>query len=157
MLRDETMLCFGTVTEPSRFSTSMQSIPRSPSSQASPSPTGPTARNDPGSRPVARSTRWRARSRCTCASTSRATRRSWCRTCRGQAVASTTNYLQERAAPEGLTILYGPWDPLAQALGDQTLRVRYDTFEYLGGTGDIRVNYARTDTVPGGIKVPRDS
>src|SRR5262245_7378168 len=41
MLREETMLCFGTVTEPSRFSTSMQSIPRSPSSQASPSPTGP--------------------------------------------------------------------------------------------------------------------
>src|SRR6266568_1473775 len=41
MLREETMLCFGTVTEPSRFSTSMQSTPRSPSSQASASPTGP--------------------------------------------------------------------------------------------------------------------
>src|SRR5215467_6712399 len=41
MLREETMLCFGTVTEPSRFSTSMQSTPRSPSSQASPNPTGP--------------------------------------------------------------------------------------------------------------------
>jgi hypothetical protein len=35
------MLCFGTVTEPSRFSTSMQSTLRSPSSQASASPTGP--------------------------------------------------------------------------------------------------------------------
>jgi putative tricarboxylic transport membrane protein len=67
-----------------------------------------------------------------------------------------TNYLHERAAPDGLTILYGPWDPLAQVLGDQGLRVRYQDFDYLGGTGDIRVNYARTDLVPGGIKAPRD-
>jgi hypothetical protein len=67
-----------------------------------------------------------------------------------------TNYLHERAAPDGLTILYGPWDPLAQALGDQGLRARYQDFDYLGGTGDIRVNYARTDLVPGGIKAPRD-
>lgn len=74
----------------------------------------------------------------------------------GAGGSTATNYLQERAAADGLTILYGPWDPLAQALGDQTLRVRYDRFDYLGGTGDIRVNYARTDTVPGGIKAPRD-
>jgi hypothetical protein len=67
-----------------------------------------------------------------------------------------TNFLSERAAPDGLTILYGPWDPLAQALGDQGLRARYQDFEYLGGTGDIRVNYARTDVVPGGLKAPRD-
>jgi hypothetical protein len=74
----------------------------------------------------------------------------------GAGGSTATNYLQERAAADGLTILYGPWDPLAQALGDQALRVRYESFEYLGGTGDIRVNYARTDTVPGGIKAPRD-
>jgi hypothetical protein len=67
-----------------------------------------------------------------------------------------TNYVYERASPDGLTILYNSWDPLAQALGDQLLRARYDRFEYLGGTGDIRVNYARTDTAPGGIKAPRD-
>jgi putative tricarboxylic transport membrane protein len=67
-----------------------------------------------------------------------------------------TNYLHERAAPDGLTILYGPWDPLGQALGDQGLRARYENFEYLGGTGDIRVIYARTDLVPGGLKAPRD-
>src|SRR3954447_14745044 len=69
---------------------------------------------------------------------------------------TATNYLQERAAPDGLTILYGPWDPLAQALGDQILRTRYENFEYLGGTGDVRVNYARTDTLAGGLKAPRD-
>jgi tripartite-type tricarboxylate transporter receptor subunit TctC len=74
----------------------------------------------------------------------------------GAGGSTATNYLQERAASDGLTILYGPWDPLAQALGDRTLRARYENFAYLGGTGDIRVNYARTDTVPGGIKAPRD-
>src|SRR6476661_1344964 len=75
---------------------------------------------------------------------------------RGGGGSTATNYLQERAAADGLTILYGPWDPLAQALGDQILRARYENFEYLGGTGDIRVNYARTDTAPGGLKTPRD-
>jgi len=67
-----------------------------------------------------------------------------------------TNYLYERAVPDGLTILYGPWDPLGQALGDQGLRARYHEFAFLGGTGDIRVNYARTDMVAGGLKTPRD-
>src|SRR5882672_2051891 len=74
----------------------------------------------------------------------------------GAGGSTATNYLAERAQPDGMTILYGPWDPLAQALGDQTLRARYQDFEYLAGTGDIRVNYARTDSVPGGLKAPRD-
>jgi hypothetical protein len=69
---------------------------------------------------------------------------------------TANNYVFERAAPDGLTILYGPWDPLAQALGDQGLRARYEKFEFLGGTGDIRVIYGRRDTVPGGIKSPAD-
>jgi len=66
---------------------------------------------------------------------------------------AATNFLQERAPADGTTILYGPWDPLGQALADQGLRARYENFEYLG---DIRVNYARTDIIPGGIKAPRD-
>jgi hypothetical protein len=69
---------------------------------------------------------------------------------------TATNFLQERAATDGTTILYGPWDPLGQALADQGLRARYENFDYLGGTGDIRVNYAKTHLVPGGIKAPRD-
>jgi tripartite-type tricarboxylate transporter receptor subunit TctC len=74
----------------------------------------------------------------------------------GAGGASATNFLAERAAPDGLTILHGPWDPLAQALGDQALRARYENFEYLGGTGDIRVVYMRTDAVPGGMTKPSD-
>src|SRR3954471_3660911 len=59
MLRALTMLCLGTLMAPSRFSISTQDTPRWPSSQASPSPTGPapTMITD-GSlciRPVARS------------------------------------------------------------------------------------------------------
>ena len=69
---------------------------------------------------------------------------------------TATNHVFERAAPDGLTILYGPWDPLAQALGDQGLRARYEKFEFLGGTGDIRVLYGRRDAIPGGIKSPAD-
>src|SRR5262245_59775311 len=41
MLRDDTMLCLGTLIEPSRCSISTQSTPNRPSSQASASPTGP--------------------------------------------------------------------------------------------------------------------
>ena len=50
-----------------------------------------------------------------------------------------TNFLYEKAEPDGLTILFNSWDPLAQALGDQGLRARYDHFEFLGGIGDVRV------------------
>jgi hypothetical protein len=67
-----------------------------------------------------------------------------------------TNYLMEKSARDGLTITYGPWDPLAQALGNQGLRARYEQFEYLGGTSDIRVNYARVDSISGGLKKPSD-
>lgn len=66
------------------------------------------------------------------------------------------NYIYERAKPDGQTIIFTLWDPLAQALGGQGLRARYDQFEYLGGTGDIRVNYMRVDAVPGGAKKPSD-
>jgi hypothetical protein len=55
-----------------------------------------------------------------------------------------------------MTILFGPWDPLAQVLADQALRARYQDFEYLGGNGDIRIVYMRTDAVPGGMKKPSD-
>jgi hypothetical protein len=74
----------------------------------------------------------------------------------GAGGASAFNYLYEKTAPDGLTILFGPWDPLAQVLGDQALRARYQEFEYLGGNGDVRIIYMRTDAVPGGIKKPGD-
>jgi tripartite-type tricarboxylate transporter receptor subunit TctC len=66
------------------------------------------------------------------------------------------NYLFEKAKPDGQTIVFSLWDPLAQALGNQGLRARYDQYDFLGGISDIRVNYARADIVPGGFKKPAD-
>jgi tripartite-type tricarboxylate transporter receptor subunit TctC len=66
------------------------------------------------------------------------------------------NYIYEKAKPDGQTIIFTLWDPLAQALGNQGLRARYDQYEYLGGISDIRVNYMRVDAVPGGAKKPAD-
>jgi len=67
-----------------------------------------------------------------------------------------TNFIYEKAQPDGLTILFNSWDPLAQVLGDQGVRARYENFEFVGGVGDIRVIYGRSDLVPGGIKKPAD-
>ena len=67
-----------------------------------------------------------------------------------------TNYLMEKGPRDGSVIVYHPWDPLAQALGNQGLRARYEQFEFVGGTSDTRVMYARVDAIPGGIKVPAD-
>ena len=66
------------------------------------------------------------------------------------------NYYAEKGAPDGLTIVYSSYQPLAQALGDKSLRGRFDDFEFLGGISDTRVTYGRTDTVPGGLKTPAD-
>ena len=67
-----------------------------------------------------------------------------------------TNYLAEKAKPDGPTILWGPWDPRAQALHAANMRTRYEKLEFLGGTGDIRVDYGRTDMVPGRMTKPAD-
>ena len=68
----------------------------------------------------------------------------------------STNYVYEVAPKDGTAIWFGPWVPLAQVLGGQGLRARYENFHFLGGIGDTRVGYARTDAIPGGIKTPAD-
>jgi putative tricarboxylic transport membrane protein len=67
-----------------------------------------------------------------------------------------TNFVYEKAEPDGLTVLFNSWDPLAQVLGDHGMRARYENFEYVAGIGDFRVVYGRTDMVPGGVKRPSD-
>src|SRR5579871_6498095 len=66
------------------------------------------------------------------------------------------NYLAEKATPDGLTIAYSPYQALAQALGDKSLRVRFENLEYLGGVSDTRIAYIRSDAVPGGARKPAD-
>jgi hypothetical protein len=66
------------------------------------------------------------------------------------------NYIYEKAPKDGSQIIFSLWDPLAQAVGNQGLRARYDQFPYLGGISDVRVNYMRVDAVPGGMKQSAD-
>lgn len=66
------------------------------------------------------------------------------------------NYIYEKAPKDGSQIILSLWDPLAQALGNQGLRARYDQYPYLGGIADVRVNYMRVDAAPGGFKTPAD-
>jgi tripartite-type tricarboxylate transporter receptor subunit TctC len=74
----------------------------------------------------------------------------------GAGGSGAANFLAERSAPDGLTIVFNPFHPLAQALGDPTMRTRYEDLEYVGGIGDVRVNYMKADAVPGGAKKPSD-
>lgn len=67
-----------------------------------------------------------------------------------------TNHLYESSAPDGLTLYFGPFDPLAQALKLPELRGRYEEFEFVGGIADVRITQARKDIVPGGLQKPAD-
>lgn len=66
-----------------------------------------------------------------------------------------TNHVYEAVKPDGLTLVYGPWDPIAQLLGSPELRADYSKFEFVGASSDIRVNYIRKDVAPG-IAKPAD-
>lgn len=66
-----------------------------------------------------------------------------------------TNHVYEAVEPDGLTVVYGPWVPTAQALGLPELRADYSKFEFIGASSDIRVSYMRKD-VPPGLKTPAD-
>jgi tripartite-type tricarboxylate transporter receptor subunit TctC len=66
------------------------------------------------------------------------------------------NYFVEKGVPDGQTIVFSSYQALAQALGDTSLRARFENFEYLGGISDTRVTYGRTDMIPGGLKTPKD-
>lgn len=67
-----------------------------------------------------------------------------------------TNYVYEAAPKDGSVIYYGTWIPVAQALKTKGFKAQYEKFFYLGGVGDTRVVYARTDSIPGGLKKPAD-
>jgi Tripartite tricarboxylate transporter family receptor len=66
------------------------------------------------------------------------------------------NYLAEKANADGLTIVYSSYQALAQALGDRSLRARFENLQYLGGISDTRVSYMRSDAVAGGARKPGD-
>lgn len=67
-----------------------------------------------------------------------------------------TNHVYELAQPDGLTLYFGPFDPLAQALDLPEFRGRYEEFPFIGGVADVRISQIRRDAVPGGLETPAD-
>lgn len=65
------------------------------------------------------------------------------------------NYVYEVAKPDGLTVYYGPWDPVSQALKVEALRTQYDNIEFVGGDGAVHVTYVRSDVLPGGKRITK--
>lgn len=67
-----------------------------------------------------------------------------------------TNQVYELSEPDGLTLYFGPFDPLAQALELEEFRGRYEEFGFVGGVADVRISQIRRDAVPGGMERPAD-
>jgi tripartite-type tricarboxylate transporter receptor subunit TctC len=65
------------------------------------------------------------------------------------------NYVGEAAKPDGTTALCGAVNTLAQMLGDKSLRVNLQKFNYIAGIPESQVFYLRSDVKPG-IKKPAD-
>ncbi|MDA0241109.1 MAG: hypothetical protein O3A84_13925 [Proteobacteria bacterium] len=68
-----------------------------------------------------------------------------------------SNFLAEKAKRDGLTLTYGPWFPIGQLIGRPGFRFKYENLTFIGGNRHLgRVVYARTDSIPGGLKNPTD-
>ena len=74
----------------------------------------------------------------------------------GNGGVKAANYVFEVAKPDGLRLYWGNWSPIGQIIGDENLHAKYDQFEFIGAVDDTRLVYARTDTIPGGLKKPAD-
>jgi len=66
-----------------------------------------------------------------------------------------TNYLGEKAAPDGLTVGFFTWEPLAQVMERPGLRVKYGDFVLVAGMQSNQLTFIRKD-VPPGISKPAD-
>ena len=67
-----------------------------------------------------------------------------------------TNFLAEAARPNGMTVGFFTWNPVAQVLGDPGLRVKYPDLQFVAAAAPPVICYIRKDAAPGGINSPRD-
>lgn len=63
-----------------------------------------------------------------------------------------TNFVFEKARPDGLTLLSSPWNPLGALIGAPGLRADYTKFEFIGGIPETITCYVRTGVMAGGLK-----
>ncbi len=67
------------------------------------------------------------------------------------------NFVYERAKPDGLTILYTPVQFSAELFAAKGVRFQYAKYSLIGALkGSPFVMFARTDSIPGGLKNPAD-
>ena len=59
------------------------------------------------------------------------------------------NQLGEASERDRLTVGYFTWDPVAQLIQDQSLRVRYNDLKFIVGFRQMQLTYIRRDTPPG--------
>ena len=71
----------------------------------------------------------------------------------GGALLKAHNFVHAKAPKDGTVIYYGPRQPLGELIGMPGMDFKYSDFTVLGGVqvADL-VNYARTDTLEGGLK-----
>ena len=67
------------------------------------------------------------------------------------------NFVYENAKPDGLTLSFNPFQAMAQTISAPTLRFKYENFTLIGGLdAPSYMLMARTDIVPGGLKISAD-
>jgi tripartite-type tricarboxylate transporter receptor subunit TctC len=60
-----------------------------------------------------------------------------------------TNFLAEAARPNGMTVGFFTWNPIAQVLSDPGLRITYPEFEFVAAAAPPVIAYIRKDVAPG--------
>ena len=68
-----------------------------------------------------------------------------------------TNFLKDKGLPNGLTIIWGPWQPFAQIIKQRGMRFTYQEMTFIAGArSDPQVMFMRRDAIPGGASKPTD-
>ncbi len=67
------------------------------------------------------------------------------------------NYMWEKAKPNGLQVVYGPWNPVGQITRSRALRVRYDKVAFIGGGGSTRVSWGNLEAIPSPAEITKAS
>jgi tripartite-type tricarboxylate transporter receptor subunit TctC len=75
----------------------------------------------------------------------------------GAGGSTAANYVFEVAKGDGETLLFGPWFPVSQLLGQEGIRFKYEEFALVAAFSTAGyLLYTRPDVVPGGLKSPAD-